>query len=326
TGTVAVARSGLSPDRRWVTDPWDRGVLFSVSVGEIVHDVRSVFQHVQVFETSAMGRLLVLDNALQCAERDEAGYHEMITHVPLCRSGVAHGEGKRALIIGGGDGGAAREILRHQDVATVDLVDIDAEVMRASKEYMPGIWRHPDSVPGNHIPLDADPRLTVRAEDGVAFLADESREGYDLIVVDASDPVGPGAALYSDEFYALLRHRIRPKGAVAVQGGSFWYLPKVFRTVYHGLRKSFPVVVPIQCFTAVYPGGLWNLQIATLGDDPSDVDSAKASNLCKRHDLVFYSPEAHSASFVLPPIALKELAKPPPTLGETTADLEEIMA
>ncbi|CAM9186993.1 unnamed protein product [Discosporangium mesarthrocarpum] len=323
---VVISTSGLSPDRRWITDPWDRGVLFSVNVGEVVHDIRSAFQHVQVFETPAMGRLLVLDGALQCAERDEAGYHEFIAHVPLCREGGASTSGKRVVIIGGGDGGAAREILRHQDVSTVDLVDIDAEVMRASKEFIPGIWKHPDSTEGNHIPLDEDARLTVWAEDGLAFLADESREGYDLIVVDASDPVGPGAALYSDDFYALLRRRLRPKGAVAVQGGSFWYLPKVFRTVYHGLLKAFPRVLPLQCFTAVYPGGLWNLQVATLGDDPSKVDRAKARTLCERYNLSFYSPEAHHASFALPPVAHSELAKPPPTLGETAADLEEIMA
>lgn len=127
-GGVRVAKSGLSPDLQWVTDPWDRGVLFSVKVDRVLHDVRSKFQRVQVLETPAMGRMLVLDNALQCAERDEAGYHEFITHAALCRKGAAAGGGKRALIIGGGDGGAARELLRHQDVTTVDLVDIDSEV------------------------------------------------------------------------------------------------------------------------------------------------------------------------------------------------------
>lgn len=118
--------------------------------------------------------------------------------------------------------------------------------MAASKKFIPGVWRHPSSTEDLHVPLESDPRLTVRAEDGVAFLADEDREGYDLIVVDASDPVGPGAALYSDDFYALLRRRLKPKGAVAVQGGSFWYLPMVFRTVFHGLKKAFPTVRPLQ--------------------------------------------------------------------------------
>lgn len=118
--------------------------------------------------------------------------------------------------------------------------------MAASKNFIPAIWRHPSSTADCHVPLDADPRLTVRAQDGLAFLADESVEAYDLIVVDASDPIGPGAALYTDEFYALLRRRLRPKGAVAIQGGSFWYLPLVFRTVFHGLKKAFPTVRPLQ--------------------------------------------------------------------------------
>ncbi|CAM9981522.1 unnamed protein product [Scytosiphon promiscuus] len=323
---VRVAKSGLSPDSRWITDPWDRGVLFSVKVDQILHDVRSKFQRVQVLETPAMGRMLVLDSALQCAERDEAGYHEYITHVALCRKGAAAGSGKRACIIGGGDGGAAREILRHDDFGAVDLVDIDAEVMAASKKFIPNIWRHPTSSGDRYVPLDSDSRLTVRAEDGVAFLSDDSQEGYDLIVVDASDPIGPGAALYSDNFYALLRRRLKPKGAVAVQGGSFWYLPLVFRTVFHGLKKAFPEVRALQCFTAVYPGGLWNVQVATLGDDPQEVNLEKALDLCSRNELAFYSPEGHHAAFALPPVALRELAKPRPSLSDTSADLESIMA
>lgn len=89
--------------------------------------------------------------------------------------------------------------------------------MAVSKNFIPGIWRHPSSTEDKYVPLDADSRLTVRAEDGLTFLSDDSREGYDLIVVDASDPIGPGTALYSDEFYDLLRRRLKPKGAVAVQ-------------------------------------------------------------------------------------------------------------
>lgn len=120
------------------------------------------------------------------------------------------------------------------------------QVMAASKECIQSVQRHRTSTADIYIPLDDDPRLTVHAEDGEAFLANDSREGYDLIVVDASDPVGPGAALFSDEFYGLLRRRLRPNGAVAVQGGFFWYLPMVFRTVYHRLKRTFPMVRPLQ--------------------------------------------------------------------------------
>lgn len=124
--------------------------------------------------------------------------------------------------------------------------------MAASKEFLPGVWRHPNSTSEAYIPLDADKRLTVRAEDGLAFLAADDGDSYDLIVVDASDPIGPGAALYSDNFYSLLRRRLRPRGAVAVQGGSFWYLPMVLRTVYHGLKKAFPMVRALQWWVCVF--------------------------------------------------------------------------
>src|SRR5690606_30226788 len=133
---------------------------------------------------------LVLDGNLQCAEGDEAGYHELLVHVGLCRKAVGAGK-KRVLIIGGGDDGSAREALRHADVERVDLVDIDENVMNAARELLPSLWRTPDGRS-----LDDDERFCAHAEDGLAFL-EEGDEPYDLIVVDASDPVGPGTVLYS---------------------------------------------------------------------------------------------------------------------------------
>jgi spermidine synthase len=318
-----VSRCGLSPSGSWVTDPWRKDVLFSVGVDKVIHDSRSKYQHIQVLSTSSMGRLLVLDGALQCAEGDEASYHEMIAHVPMLRKGAASGGGKRALIIGGGDGGAARELLRHEDIASVDLVDIDAEVMRVSKELLPSVWRHPHSTPESYLPLDDDPRLNVLPLDGLTFVEQGKDSEYDVIIVDASDPVGPGAALYAPSFYAALRRKLRAGGAVAVQGSSFWYLPVCFRTVFHGLKSAFPVVKPYQCFTAIYPGGLWNLQVATLGDDPADVDRQKADSL---KGLQFYSSDVHGASFALPPVAHKLLAMRPPTVADASQEVDGIMA
>jgi len=223
------------------------------------------------------------------------------------------------LVVGGGDGGSAREALRHPDVGHVDFVDIDAEVLRASRELLPSIWRHPHSTADQPLALEDDPRLNIRVMDGFEFLKDAEGEGYDLIVVDASDPVGPGSALYTDSFYASLRARLRPGGAVSVQGGSFWYLPAVFRTVYHGLKSSFPVVKPYQCFTSVYPGGIWNLQVATLGDDPAEVDPEKVSAITGA-PLEWYTAHTHAAAFHLPPIAYAALEIPPAGMSAAGAD------
>ncbi|CAM9403303.1 unnamed protein product [Chrysoparadoxa australica] len=277
--------------------------------------------------------MLVLDGALQCAEKDEAGYHELITHVAVCRKGISGGSRKRALIIGGGDGGAARELLRHDDVESVELIDIDGEVMKAAKEMLPSIWKHPgSSSEGKYKLMDDDPRFKIRVENGLDFVMQKATGasaggdgGYDIIVVDASDPVGPGKALYSTDFYGALKKCLRPGGAVTVQGGSFVYLPLVFRVVHAGLSAVFPIVKAYSCHTQIYPGGVWNLHCATLGDDPAEVDEDKAEALAKDHQLKYYSAGVHRASFVLPPIAQAELRKPAPSLDECSTHLEGIM-
>jgi len=316
---VRVNDLGLSDDEKWLTDRWANDILWTIRVRRVLREVQSDYQRVQVLDTPRLGRMLVLDGNIQCAEADEAGYHEMIVHPALCRRGARDQiAGRRALIIGGGDGGAAREILRHPDVSRVDLVDIDAEVIRAARELLPRIWQRPHG----DGPLDDDPRFHVHCVDGIGFL-EAVKEPYDLVVVDASDPVGPGAQLYAERFYRLIRGVLRDGGAVAVQGGSFWYLPEVFKLVYHRLSSVFPMVKPLSCFTAVYPGGVWNLHLATLGDDPACVDEARAARLsgCQ-----FYSAETHASAFVLPPVAMELLEQEPLALDEVSARVERLTA
>ncbi|GAB4560531.1 MAG: hypothetical protein Tsb0020_07310 [Haliangiales bacterium] len=308
---LVLSPRGLSADRQWLTDAWASQILWTIQVREIVRDVHTGLQRLQVVDTERLGRILLLDGAIQCAEADEAGYHEMIVHPALCRRGAPSPErGRRVLIIGGGDGGAAREALRHRDVARVDVVEIDAAVIDAARALLPNIWRHPDADRA----LDSDDRLHIHIDDGLAWLRRVGAAGgpdhYDLIVVDSSGPIGPSAVLYTDGFYRAIRGALREGGAACVQGGSFWYLPEVFRTVYHGLKRVFPVVKPMECFTAVYPGGIWNLTMATLGDDPEDVDDARADRLA---GLGWYSARRHGSAFAIPPTAWAVLRQGPPS-------------
>lgn len=307
---------GLSTDQRWLSDRWSSDVSWRIGVQEVLVDAHSDFQHVQVVQTEKLGRMLVLDGNVQCAEKDESSYHEMIVHPALCRKGAQHDTDQRALVIGGGDGGAAREILRHPLVAHVDMVDIDPFVTASARTFLPTIWRAPRGGP-----LENDARFHLHHTDGVEFLA-AANDGYDFIVIDASDCIGPGTTLYSENFYRLVRRRLRPQGAVTVQAGSFFYLPEVLATVYHGLAAVFPTVAIYQCFTAVYPGGLWNLAMATLGDAPYDVDAARAASL---QELRWYDAAAHRAAFALPPIAHEILRKfavqSPAELSKTLAVL-----
>lgn len=310
--------AGLSPDGKWFSDRWGKDVFWNTAVDRVLIDLQTRYQHIQVFETRPLGRMLVLDDNIQCAEGDEAGYHELLVHTGLCRAEAPRHDGRRVLVIGGGDGGAAREALRHADVSRVDLVDIDEGVVAVAREHLPSIWRHPGG--GS---LDRDPRLRVLHEDGVLFL-ENGGDDYDLVVVDASDCIGPGAALYSRRFYEAIRRRLRPGGAVTVQAGSFWYLPEALATVHHGLRQVFPRVDVYQCFTAVYPGGIWNLAVATLGDDPTEPDDEAIEKLA---GLEWYGADVHRAAFVLPPIArsiLKRMAERAPE--ELAEVLRELMA
>ena len=316
-------RQGITDDGRWLIDSWAKGVRWGVELRETLLDEHSAFQHIQIFDTVELGRLLVLDGNLQCAERDEAGYHELIVHPGLCRAGaVTPPGGRRVLIIGGGDGGAAREALCHDDVSHVELVDIDARVIDACRELMPNVFCTPQSQhSGAPRPLNDDPRFVRNCTDGVQFLEADG-EGYDHIVVDASDPVGPGTVLYSDRFYSALRKRLRDGGAVSVQAGSWRYLPEVLQTVYTGLSRHFARVAAYQCHTEIYPGGTWNLVMATTGDAPDAVDAARADGLVGR---AFYDAQVHQAAFILPPAARAVLAQPPPSLERLSERMHDVM-
>lgn len=308
-------RHGLSTDRRWLSDRWAPRTLWTIGVDDVLFDEESEYQRVQVVKTHDLGRMLILDGNLQAAEKDEHGYHEMIVHPALCRRGAGDGK-KRVLIIGGGDGGSAREALRHPDVERVDLCDIDAKVLDAAREYLPSMWRSP----GGRT-LDEDPRFVAHTRDGVRFL-EETDERWDLIVVDASDPIGPGTALYSDRFYGAIKRCLTATGAVSVQAGSWFYLPEVLQTVRGGLSAHFAAVTPLQCFTAIYPGGFWNLVIGTPGDDPVQVDDARAARL---EGAQFYDAEAHRAAFAIGPRARAVFAAEPPPLASLSDTVEELM-
>jgi spermidine synthase len=311
-------------------DQWAVGTQLVLDVTAVLLDARSDFQRIEVLDTRDVGRLLVLDGNFQTSEVCEKGYHEMIVHVALCRSGgaaaAAVGQpGKSVLVIGGGDGGAAREALKHSDVGRVDMVEIDAAVVAAAREHLPAIWG------GN----DSDERFHLHFEDALEFLrrsaeSPESPESadagissvpalFDLCVIDGSDPVGPGTALYTDEFYRLVAARLKPTGAVTVQAGSAYYLPEVTQTVLAGLRKVMRGrVEAFECFTRIYPGGVWNLVIGTMSedDDPAEVDKDRAQ---KQTHCDFYSEETHRAAFALPPIARRILSRPPPPLEAVEA-------
>ncbi len=273
----------------WLTDK-DKNIALSLRhTGELLYNERSEYQHVKVLETYAFGKTLTIDNIIMCTEKDEFHYHEMMAHPMM----MAHGGVKNALVIGGGDGGVVREILRHPQVENVTMVEIDEKVIEASKKFLPQIAAAFD-----------DPRLDLRIEDGIKFVAEANENTFDLIVVDSTDPIGPAEGLFSKEFYQNCHRILKDNGVIVVQGEAPRFNEKVFVEIHHTLRDIFGEGrAHVMLFhVPTYPTGMWSGQIGIKGEwNPTDIDDKKVDAFCKENGLKYYSAEIHHASFVLPP-------------------------
>lgn len=189
----------------WFTDKDDSQALSLRFTGEIFYDVQSPFQRVRILESYKYGKMLTLDDMVMTTEKDEFHYHEMISHPAL----FTHGNAKNILVIGGVDGGTVREILRHEGVEKVTMVEIDGEVIEACKIHLPKIAAAFDN-----------PKLDLKVADGIAFVKEAADEAYDIVIVDGSDPVGPAEGLFSVEFYKNCYRILKPGGILVAQGES----------------------------------------------------------------------------------------------------------
>lgn len=265
----------------WFTEKVYPGLTQSIAVTETLFCGSTSYQDVEVHETPVFGRMLVLDGAVQLTQRDHHIYHEMFAHVPL----FAHGAAAEVLIIGGGDGGLLREVLKHP-VESVSLVEIDPEVIALSRTYFPEVAGEAFS----------DRRVELVAQDGAAFVRQDRRK-FDLILIDSTDPVGVGERLFTGEFYANCRARLRKDGAIVIQGGA----PAMargdhdpFRSVLGG-NEAYVMPVPS------YPTGMIMLRAATIEGwslNPPLILSRKRferSGVRTR----YYRPERHRAAFDL---------------------------
>lgn len=257
------------------------------------HDVERVVvrlttghQDLVIFDSALFGRVLALDGIVQTTSRDEHVYHEMLAHVPL----VAHGAARRVGIIGGGDGGILREVLRHP-VEEAVLVEIDRAVVDLCAEHLP------DHSAGAF----EDPRVRLEIADGAAFLR-EGSDLFDVLVVDSTDPVGPGEALFAEDFYRACRRRLAPGGILATQNGvAFLQLDEV-RSTARRLRRSFEDVA---FFTAAVPTYVGGIMTFGWGSDSPAARTLDVATLRSRVDGVglatrYYTPEMHAAAFALP--------------------------
>lgn len=272
----------------WFTEEWLPGLRISVKIKSVVCMKKTKYQDLAVFDTEQFGRMLVLDNAIQTTERDEYIYHECLAHVPM----FCHPNPEKVLIIGGGDGGTLREVLRHPQVRQATLVDIDGDVIQAAIDYLPQ-WSYGYK----------DPRARVVVDDGLKFVA-ESENEYDVIIVDSTDPVGPGEALFRPEFYRSVQKALKPGGVMAAQTESPIAQPDVVAEVYRRIASVFPVAKLYTAPVFSYPGGWWSFTCACTAGDPS-VPLRKPG---PEWPLRYYSPDIHLRAFTLNPDLLKQLS------------------
>lgn len=282
----------------WFTDKDENTALSLRHKGDRLYRKKSPFQLVEVYDTYEYGKMLTIDNMVMCTEKDEYVYHEMIAHVPA----LTHQNVKRALVIGGGDGGTIRELLKHDSIEEVIMVEIDAAVIEASKEFLPSIACSFDH-----------PKLKVIVGDGIKYMAEATPESFDLILVDSTDPIGPAEGLFSYDFYRNAYAALSPSGILVTQSESPRFNVKAFKECYTCYRSIFGDD-KVHCylfFTPTYPSGMWSFSYSCKGDihPLKDFDAELSQAFAEKHDLKYYNAGIHQAAFALPTFVQKMLAE-----------------
>ncbi|MCR5030255.1 MAG: polyamine aminopropyltransferase [Selenomonadaceae bacterium] len=269
----------------WFTEPHTKNVRFSMKVDRQIYSGKSEFQRIDIFDSLEFGRVLVLDGYTMLTEKDEFMYHEMIVHVPLC----AHPNARKALVIGGGDGGSVRELVRYKDLDHIDLVEIDEEVVDACRKYLPQTAGKLD-----------DPRVRIHYEDGLKFIRHHEDE-YDVIIVDSTDPFGPGEGLFTREFYGNCFRALKEDGIMVNQHESPFYqeTAHAMQRAHKRIVNSFPLARVYQVHIPTYPSGHWLFGFASKKYHPvKGVDWARWESLGIKTR--YYNTKLHAASFALP--------------------------
>jgi spermidine synthase len=288
TKTANRQREGAAQRSFWFTNR-DENLALSLRLkGETCYDSTSKFQRTRIFNTFGFGKVLAIDNAIVATERDEANYHEMISHPAM----FAHGNVQKVLVIGGGDGGTVREVLKHKSVKSVDLIEIDENVIKASREHLPQLSSAFKST-----------RLNITIGNGIEFVKTCGNKSYDLLVVDGSDPEGPSAGLFTEQFYENCFRILKSGGLLVTQSESPDFNRDVFIDLNLCLKRIFggDKVQPLLFHIATYPAGVWSFQIAgKRANELLDIDQNFINDFVKQHQLHFYNYNIHLASLALP--------------------------
>lgn len=269
----------------WYTEPHTKNAKFSIRIDRQLVTRQSRYQRIDVFESKEFGRILTLDGLLMVTEKDEFIYHEMIVHVPM----AVKPDVKRVLVIGAGDGGTIRELVRYDTIEHIDMVEIDEEVVHVCREFLPQ----------TACKLD-DPRVHLHFEDGLKFVRTRQNE-YDLILVDSTDPFGPGEGLFTREFYGNCFKALTEQGILINQHESPYYADdaRAMQRAHRQIQSVFPVSTVYQFHLPTYPSGHWLFGFASKGLHPVEDLQAEAWNVLGL-ETEYYNTELHKGAFALP--------------------------
>lgn len=270
----------------WMQEKLHADYAQALRMDRVLYDSATEHQRLRLFENARFGRVLTLDDVVQTTEGDNFIYHEMMAHVPI----LAHGAARRVLIIGGGDGGLAREVLKHPGVAHVTMVEIDAGVVDFSKEFLPALSAGAFD----------DPRLELVIADGAAFMAEDGAP-YDVILVDSTDPIGPGEVLFTDSFYGHARRHLTEGGILVTQNGVPFLQPGELTQTMRAFKSLFADWSCYLFTVPTYAGGPMALGWGTDGVARATTLAALKTRFAAAGlDVAYYTPEVHQAAFALP--------------------------
>lgn len=277
----------------WYTENHQDDTKFSIMVTEHIHSEKSEYQQIDFFNSKTFGKFFTLDGLMMVTEKDEFIYHDMITHIPM----AVNPDIRKVLIIGGGDGGTAREVLRYPYIEKVDMVEIDERVVRLCQKYLP---QTASSL--------TDERITLYFQDGLKFIQDAKESTYDLILVDSTDPIGPGEGLFTYEFYNNCKRVLTSKGILINQHESPYYsnYAHEMKRAHLKIKETFPIAKVYQFHMPTYPSGHWLFGFASKELDPiKDINIESWNNLNIKTK--YYNTDLHIGSFMLPSYVRDEL-------------------
>lgn len=265
----------------WFTEDQTERLRISLKIKETLHSEKSEFQSLDVVDTYEFGRMLLLDGIIMTTIKDEFVYHEMIT-LPALNT---HPNPKNVLVIGGGDGGTIREIVKHPKVESATLCEIDGRVIEVSKKYLPEIAGSLDN-----------PKVTILVDDGIQHIK-ENKNKYDIICVDSTDPIGPAVGLFAKEFYQGIYEALKEDGIFVAQTETPWVDEELIRRIFGDVQSIFPITRLYLANVPTYPTGMWSFTMGSKKYDPLKVDKASIIYTnCK-----YYTSSIHYGAFDLPP-------------------------